>query len=161
VDLLESISLLLVDEVHTLSDSRGACLEALITRMKYSSRLRIVAVSATLDKVSLQNLGQWLECPRPFSFDDSYRPVKIVTHVVGSSKFKGSVMCVLRIPHSCCVDRFYQSFHFLVQGNNYLFEKHLDDMVPSLIKQYGNRKPVMIFNSSRFLFLRLECPYRV
>jgi replicative superfamily II helicase len=111
VDLLESISLLLVDEVHTLSDSRGACLEALITRMKYSSTLRIVAVSATLDKVSLQNLGQWLECPRPFSFDDSYRPVKILTHVVGSSKFKG--MCHVRLANSsylCCVDRFYQSF---------------------------------------------------
>jgi ATP-dependent DNA helicase HFM1/MER3 len=49
-------------------------------------------------------------------------------HVVGFSKFK---------------------------GNNYMFEKHLDEMVPGMIRQYGGRKPAMIFNASKASCVRL------
>ena len=61
-------------------------MEVVISRLKtlkhhedfrdYSlSELRIVAISATIP--NLQDLGNWLDCPRPLKFDDSYRPVKL------------------------------------------------------------------------------------
>lgn len=56
------IALILIDEVHLLSDPRGAALEAVISRMKMLSRypemnscplskIRFVAVSATIPNI--------------------------------------------------------------------------------------------------------------
>ena len=36
-----------------------------------------------------------------------------------------------------------------------MFEKHLDEYVPGIIKQYGRSKPVLIFNASRSSSQRL------
>lgn len=60
--LLGQISLVMIDEVHLLNEDRGATLEAIVSRMKtmkhaeslrgsHSSRLRIIAVSATIPNV--------------------------------------------------------------------------------------------------------------
>lgn len=82
--------------MHTLSDERGSVLEAVVTRMKTvagspsvaakgwpASRLRIVALSATLP--NLTDVAAWIGAPRAatFSFDASFRPVPLTTHVIG------------------------------------------------------------------------------
>ncbi|KAL3683463.1 hypothetical protein R1sor_001485 [Riccia sorocarpa] len=66
------IALLLIDEVHLLNDTRGAALEAIVSRMKMLarypelkesciSRIRFVAVSATIPNI--EDLGEWLLAP--------------------------------------------------------------------------------------------------
>lgn len=60
---------MLIDEVHLLSDPRGAALEAVISRLKMVSKypemrgypissLRIVAVSATIPNI--EDIAEWL-----------------------------------------------------------------------------------------------------
>ena len=64
------IALLLIDEVHLLSDPRGAALEAVISRMKMLSRcpemrgcplakIRFVAVSATIPNMDDLGIILW------------------------------------------------------------------------------------------------------
>ncbi|KAL2620884.1 hypothetical protein R1flu_001089 [Riccia fluitans] len=66
------IALVLIDEVHLLNDTRGAALEAIVSRMKMLSRypelkesaisrIRFVAVSATIPNI--EDLGEWLMAP--------------------------------------------------------------------------------------------------
>lgn len=68
------VALFLIDEVHLLSDSRGAALEAIVCRMKMIARypemrdyaiarLRLVAVSATIP-----NIGDIGECSHTLFF---------------------------------------------------------------------------------------------
>jgi len=88
--LIGQIRLLLIDEIHTLNEKRGGTLEAVVTRMKTTSKsshcieknwpvanLRIVALSATLPNAI--DIANWLECPRPnglIVFGDEARPVR-------------------------------------------------------------------------------------
>ena len=53
--LVNLVGLLLIDELHTIKDGvRGACLEAVITRMKsMKTSVRILAVSATVPNVEV------------------------------------------------------------------------------------------------------------
>jgi len=58
--LINLVRLILIDEIHTIKDGiRGACLEAIVTRMKSiksisgSTSLRIVAVSATVPNLQV------------------------------------------------------------------------------------------------------------
>lgn len=62
ISFFADISLMLIDEVHLLSDPRGASLEAIVSRMKMLSRfpemrncpisqIRFVAVSATIPNI--------------------------------------------------------------------------------------------------------------
>ena len=58
--LINLVRLILIDEIHTIKDGiRGACLEAIVTRMKSiktisgSTSLRIIAVSATVPNLQV------------------------------------------------------------------------------------------------------------
>jgi ATP-dependent DNA helicase HFM1/MER3 len=89
--LLGSVRLVLIDEAHFLGeDPRGSALEALICRLKVikthkgivekglpASKMRMIAVSATLPNV--EDLGTWLEAPQEaiFNFDYTFRPVPL------------------------------------------------------------------------------------
>ena len=85
--LIGSLSLILVDEVHTIGDkSWGATLEVVLSRLltlwsietfknKTLSQLRIIAISATIPNI--EDLSLWLKCPKFLWFDEQYRPVKI------------------------------------------------------------------------------------
>ena len=74
-ELLGQVELLCVDEVHLLGESRGAVLEAVVTRMRTVSasaevrergwpgaRLRVIALSATLP--NLADIGRWVGAAR-------------------------------------------------------------------------------------------------
>ncbi|KAF0714949.1 hypothetical protein AaE_011450 [Aphanomyces astaci] len=135
MEILGGVGLLLVDEVHHIGDGvRGATLEAVMTRMKYCSTftfsqnegvplssLRIVAASATFPNV--KDIGAWLGCSPDmvFEFGPQYRPVPLELHVLGFKSF----------------------------GNDFLFEKNLDQKVPDVLHKYSKGKPSLIFCSSR------------
>jgi replicative superfamily II helicase len=91
------IDLLLIDEVHTIEQTtRGATLEAVVSRMKMLARgqnnLRIVAISATIPNV--EDIAEWLGAPPHaiLRFDDSYRPIKLKTKVLGYQSSKNSFL---------------------------------------------------------------------
>jgi ATP-dependent DNA helicase HFM1/MER3 len=88
--LMQLVRLFLVDEVHILKDPRGATLEAVVSRMKsLGCHVRFVALSATVP--NSEDIATWLgknnsEQGQPaqrFTFDESFRPVKLQKHVVG------------------------------------------------------------------------------
>lgn len=90
--LFNLVKLLLIDEVHILKDSRGSVLETLVTRMKRLCKgMRIIALSATISNVG--DISKWIALndnnQKPannFSFDDSYRAVKLDKLVFGYQK---------------------------------------------------------------------------
>lgn len=86
--LFELVKLVLVDEVHTLRERRGATLEVVLTRMNLlCDDIRFIAVSATIPNV--QDVAQWLGskspggCAKILAFDDRYRQVKLEQYVYG------------------------------------------------------------------------------
>jgi ATP-dependent DNA helicase HFM1/MER3 len=90
--LIELIKLFLVDEVHILKESRGATLEAVVSRMKsIGSDVRFMALSATIP--NSEDIATWLgrnrlspDLPAQREvFDESYRPTKLERHVYGFS----------------------------------------------------------------------------
>ncbi|KAK4988908.1 ATP-dependent DNA helicase MER3 [Elasticomyces elasticus] len=103
--LMQLIKLFLIDEVHILKESRGATLEAVVSRMKsVGSDVRFVALSATVP--NSQDIATWLgrnpttqEVPAIRErFGEEFRPVRLQKHVCG-----------------------YQS-----QANDFAFDKTLD-----------------------------------
>ena len=145
--LLGSVKLLLIDEVHLLGDAmRGACLEAVVCRMKTVQRavaqatamcensknisyakkknisifpamqMRIVAVSATLPNIN--DISSFLGAPKAYEFDFSFRPVPLTTNAVGFG---------------------------YVGNNQYLFNKSLNKHIPTLLRQYSDKKATIIF----------------
>ena len=85
--LFELVRLLLVDEIHTISERRGPTLEVVLTRMKTMCKdIRIVAASATIPNID--DVSHWLKkdgfkAAKVHSFDDSYRQVSLEKHVYG------------------------------------------------------------------------------
>jgi ATP-dependent DNA helicase HFM1/MER3 len=132
--LIGSIAALLVDEVHLLGEERGAALEAVVSRMRAVSRLpfiaekgwpaaclRIVAVSATLP--NLTDVARWIGAgpATTFSFDESYRPVRLSLHIKG----------------------------YNTDGNPWFSEKVLDSHVGEVVAQHSTGRPTLIFCASR------------
>jgi len=135
--LLGSVGLLLLDEVHCLGESRGACLEAIVVRTRtftqiYRDRvvqgledtekelpaLRIVALSATLPNIG--DVGEFLHCPPTgvHFFDDTYRSVPL------------EIRCVT------CGS---------IGGKEYLFDKKLDERVPDVVKAHSEGRQSLVF----------------
>lgn len=124
----KSVELLLVDEVHFIKDPRGATLEVVVTRMKtlYPS-LIIIALSATIPNIN--DLSVWIahsdstQSPaKIFSFDDSCRSVAIDKKVFG---------------------------YKLIDSNIFLFDNMLSSKLNWIIREYGERKPVIVFCPTR------------
>lgn len=133
LSFIQSIRLLLVDEVHLVNDGhRGATLEAVISRMKTireqiwptePDNLRFVAVSATVSNVS--DLKDWLSTEKSiasiFQVHPNQRPVKLRTIVLGYNPTK----------------------------DDFQFDNGLNHKLASIVKEYSNNKPTMIFCATR------------
>ena len=126
--LMQMVKLFLIDEVHILKDSRGATLEAVVSRMKsVRSNVRFVALSATVPNSN--DIATWLgkdpnnqDSPAPREvFGEEFRPVKLQKHVVG-------------LPF---------------KGNDFAFESACNPQLPSIIAKYSHRKPIMVFCITR------------
>ena len=126
--LVQMVKLFLIDEVHILKDSRGATLEAVVSRMKsVGSNIRFVALSATVP--NSEDIAMWLgknhtsqHVPATREkFGEEFRPVKLQKHVVGIS----------------------------YKGNDFGFESACDPRLPDIIAKYSNKKPIMVFCITR------------
>eukprot|EP00760_Papus_ankaliazontas_P006285 PhM_4_TR12979/c0_g1_i1/m.63592/K15271/HFM1, MER3; ATP-dependent DNA helicase HFM1/MER3 len=142
LNLVTSVALVLIDEVHTLHEERGAVLEALVSRMKTIHRvvcaqhekekgaaaplplLRFVAVSGTMPNA--EDIGEWLDVPKDGMkiFSDSMRPIPLNMKVIsfGSNN------------HS---------------NNPFGFDRLLCFKLFPLVQQYSDGKPSLIFCPSR------------
>ncbi|KAL7427055.1 hypothetical protein ACHAXH_000542, partial [Discostella pseudostelligera] len=147
--LLSSIKLVLVDEVHMIGEpERGGCLESVLCRMKMiqrvarakmltsleiasssykhttpsalASNMRIVAVSATLPNIG--HLASFVESGEAYSFDQSYRPVPLNVLVQACGH---------------------------IGSNRYLFDKSLNQHVPSILKRFSSGRPAIVFCHSK------------
>ena len=103
LSFLCDVALFCIDEVHILNDERGPALEAVVSRLKLLSRLpslagtplsrlRFVAVSATIPNVA--DVGAWLGAPRGFSpsFGDEYRACALEVKVHGYNAAKSDFL---------------------------------------------------------------------
>ena len=126
--LMQMVKLFLIDEVHILKDSRGATLEAVVSRMKsVGSNVRFVALSATVP--NSEDIATWLGRNHTFQhlpaarekFGEEFRPVRLQKHVVGIS----------------------------YKGNDFGFESACDPRLPDIISKYSHKKPIMVFCITR------------
>ena len=101
--LMQLVRLFLIDEVHILKESRGATLEAIVSRMKSTGLdVRFIALSATVP--NFRDIATWLGRSRNNSsipaqlevFGEQFRPVQLQKHVIGI-KFQGNDFAFDRI----------------------------------------------------------------
>lgn len=132
--LMGLIKLFLIDEIHILNDSRGAVLEAVVSRMKsVGTNVRFVALSATVP--NSHDVAAWLgkSFSKPYlsasneRFGEDFRPVKLRKHVCGYAGYN---------------------------DNDFAFEKMLDAKLPEVITKYSEQRPMMIFCATRSSCLR-------
>ncbi|KAK2661719.1 hypothetical protein Ddye_000293 [Dipteronia dyeriana] len=132
LSFFSDITLILVDEVHLLSDLRGAALEAIISRIKMLARkpemkpsplasVRFLAVSATIPNI--EDLAEWLNVPAEGikRFGEEMRPVKLTTKVFGYPAAK----------------------------NDFLFEKRLQNYIFDILMQFARGRSALVFCSTR------------
>ncbi|KAI4136004.1 MAG: hypothetical protein LQ347_000181 [Umbilicaria vellea] len=126
--LMQLVKLFLIDEVHILGDTRGATLEAVVSRMKsVGSHVRFVALSATVPNSN--DIATWLGKDSTTQhmpavrerFGEEFRPVKLQKIVYG----------------------------FACNGNDFVFEKVLDTKLPDIIAKHSRKKPIMVFCFTR------------
>ncbi|KAI1819468.1 hypothetical protein F4861DRAFT_137396 [Xylaria intraflava] len=126
--LLDLVRLVLIDEVHILKDTRGATLEAVVSRMKtIGASIRFVAISATVPNID--DVAKWLgrdhqnQCePARFEvFGEELRPIKLQRYVYG-----------------------YEGAH-----NDFIFEKALDGKLNFLLAKHSEKKPIIVFCFTR------------
>ncbi|KAI1812420.1 P-loop containing nucleoside triphosphate hydrolase protein [Poronia punctata] len=126
--LLDLVRLVLIDEVHILKDTRGATLEAVVSRMKtIGASIRFVAISATVPNID--DVAKWLgrdsqnqhEPARYEVFGEELRPIKLQRYVYG---YDGA-------------------------SNDFCFEKTLDGKLNLLLAKHSQGKPIMVFCFTR------------
>ena len=141
--LMQLVRLFLVDEVHILKESRGATLEAVVSRVKSSSLdARFIALSATVPNP--QDIATWFGRNRSESslpaqlevFGENFRPVKLQRHVVGI-KFQGN---------DFAFDQICDEKYCLVPPRLTIFDF---SRLPDLISKYSAGRPIIIFCSTR------------
>ncbi|KAK7199746.1 ATP-dependent DNA DEAD/DEAH box helicase [Novymonas esmeraldas] len=142
--IVSSVGLLLLDEVHTVQEERGAAMEAIVSRVKIiqaastsscgaaadpqrnqptpAAPPRIVAISGTLPNCS--DLAEWLRVPShmTFTFSAADRPVPLTIRVVGYA-------------HD--------------SPNPFAFHRFLCFKLFALIQQHSLGKPTLVFCASR------------
>ncbi|XP_017783444.1 PREDICTED: probable ATP-dependent DNA helicase HFM1 [Nicrophorus vespilloides] len=131
MNFVRKVVLFMIDEVHLLNDeSRGPTLEAIVSRMKtiqveIQNQIRFVAVSATVPNV--EDVSEWIKTKsksaKCFSFSDETRPVKLTKIVLG--------------------------YHFNPSSTYFKFDIMLNYKLQSILMQYSNRRPTLIFCSTR------------
>ncbi|ESL05344.1 RNA helicase, partial [Trypanosoma rangeli SC58] len=131
--LMASVALLLLDEVHTVSEERGAALEAIVSRMKaikacmcsrgpHLFSTRFVAISGTLPNIA--DFAEWLQVEPSgvFSFTSADRPVPLTLRIVS-----------------------YPS----TSNNPFAFDRFLSFKLFGLIRQFSAGRPTIVFCASR------------
>ncbi|KAJ5823570.1 Nucleotide-sugar transporter [Penicillium robsamsonii] len=126
--LMQLVKLFLIDEVHILKETRGATLEAVVSRMKnIGSNVRFVALSATVP--NSEDIATWLgkdATNQHFPahrehFGEEFRPVTLTKFVYG----------------------------YASSSNDFAFDKVCGSKLPEVIGMHSCQKPIMIFCCTR------------
>ncbi|OQE13378.1 hypothetical protein PENFLA_c049G06462 [Penicillium flavigenum] len=126
--LMQLVKLFLIDEVHILKETRGATLEAVVSRMKnIGSNVRFVALSATIP--NSEDIATWLgkdatnqHVPAHREhFGEEFRPVMLKKVVYGYSS----------------------------SLNDFAFDKVCGSKLPEVIGMHSCKKPILIFCCTR------------
>ncbi|EJD53129.1 P-loop containing nucleoside triphosphate hydrolase protein, partial [Auricularia subglabra TFB-10046 SS5] len=126
-DILATMKLFLVDEVHILNESRGSTLEVCIARMKLrGNAVRFVLVSATAPNIS--DIAAWIgrrgsldEPAEMFTFGEEFRP--------------------------CQLKRFVYAYP--PKPSEFQFQKTLDFKLFSHLQTHSVNKPILVFCPTR------------
>jgi ATP-dependent DNA helicase HFM1/MER3 len=130
-ELLQSVSLVLIDEVHLLNDPRGSRLEIIVNRMRImikktgGASIRFVVASATIP--NHEDLSRWLSdtdgiAARCLTFGEADRPVPLHKHVY-SAPFESR--------------------------NPFTFDLSLNSRLSQIMSEFASGKPTLIFCSTR------------
>ncbi|KAG8954197.1 Sec63 [Tulasnella sp. 424] len=133
-DILATMQLFLVDEVHILNETRGSTLEVCISRMKTrGTAVRFILLSATAPNI--EDIASWVgshsdassdrsqsRSAMVFKFGEEYRPCKIARHVYSYAP---------------------------KNQNAFQFSKMLDFRLFDLLQRHACGKPVLIFCPTR------------
>ena len=167
--LLNLTRLLLVDEIHTLHEpKRGACLEAVISRMKAllqhpssssassssvgASQIRFIAISATVPNV--QDIARWLGrgdgVPGDYAevrfFGPEYRPVPLQKEVIGyPGKSENPFLFEKTLDYRSV---FPCSYLASIIFANHSFA-HTTLRVMDIIQRFAASKPTLVFCATR------------
>lgn len=126
--LLDLVQLFLIDEVHILKESRGATLEAVVSRMKtYGGKVRFIALSATVP--NSEDIASWLgqnhANPRAPScrqvFGEEFRPVTLEKRVYG-------------------ID---------AKLSDHAFDAFLNRLLWQYLEKHSQKKPILVFCMTR------------
>ncbi|KAI5711773.1 hypothetical protein M8J75_003022 [Diaphorina citri] len=122
---VQSVALIIIDEIHLLGEDRGPVLEVIVSRVNFISsytkrNVRLVGLSTAL--ANAKDLATWLNITKQgmYNFRPSVRPVPLEVHISG---FPGKQYC----PRMAKMNK----------------------PIYTAIKQHSPEKPVMIFVSSR------------
>jgi activating signal cointegrator complex subunit 3 len=93
---VQSVALMIIDEIHLLGEDRGPVLEVIVSRTRYIAdhtkrTLRIIGLSTAL--ANAQDLADWLGITGAagmYNFRPSVRPVPLEAHIFG---FPGKHYC--------------------------------------------------------------------
>mmetsp|Transcript_6237 Transcript_6237/g.11780 ORF Transcript_6237/g.11780 Transcript_6237/m.11780 type:complete len:1084 (-) Transcript_6237:17-3268(-) len=100
----------------TFSNVVAAATEGEVRRCVPSKMLRIVSLSATLPNI--EDIAYFIEARAAYRFDSSYRPVPLITHVIGLG-YSGK--------------------------NQFMFDKNMGKEIPGLLRRFSNGKPAIVF----------------
>lgn len=127
IKLFELVRLVLIDEIHTLGEVRGATLEVILTRMKtMCEKIRIVGVSATIPNI--EDISCWLKTnnstpAKILKFDDNFRQVK--------------------------VNKLVYSYQFYNNNNEFQKDAFYNNKLCDIIIEHSKQKPILIFCPTR------------
>lgn len=125
--LFHLVKLILVDEIHTIGETRGATLEVILTRMNtLCQNVRFIAASATIPNIN--DMAEWLkssdgEPAKMLTFNDEFRQVSLEKHVYG--------------------------FSFYNNKNEFQKDAYYNTKLCKIILHHYKRKPVLIFCPTR------------
>ncbi|MCJ1393222.1 Sec63 [Xylographa bjoerkii] len=144
IKLVQLVKLFLIDEVHILKESRGATLEAVVSRMKsVGSDIRFVALSATVP--NFEDVAVWLgkdqknqDLPaQREKFGEEFRPVRLQKFVYGFP-FRGNDFAF-----DAVCDTKFGLIPYLSMGTANM------PRLPGIIEKHSDRKPIMVFCCTR------------
>jgi ATP-dependent DNA helicase HFM1/MER3 len=131
--IVHSVGLLLLDEVHTVQEERGAAMEAIVSRVKAiqsatahdavnGSPTRLVAISGTLPNI--RDMAEWLGVlpQMTFAFSAADRPVPLTIKVISYA-------------HDT--------------ANPFAFHRFLSFKLFALVQQFSEGRPTLVFCASR------------
>ena len=157
--LIDSIKLVIIDEVHLLGDVRGPVIEGNVIRIlewaeNFGKDIRILGLSATLP--NYKEVAKFLKVDKEgvFYFGNEYRPIPLEQNYIGVSEKKGfkKMMLIKEILYKKVIERvkteqiliFVHSRKETFQTANYLQERAFSEDLLSLFLEPNSNSEKII-----------------